>query len=67
MYRHLVEKQKIEVHAKKVITIGACDSNLAVGDFFKVDKKKGNVATLPESVVVSIAFDDGSVATMEVK
>ena len=49
------------------VTFSAGESPLRVGDFFKVDKKKGNVATKPKSVTVTVAFDDGSVATVEVR
>jgi len=57
----------VTMELSTAVTIGAGDSPLRVGDFFKVDKKKGNVATKPKSVTVTVAFDDGSVATVQVR
>jgi hypothetical protein len=42
------------------------EGTLNTGDFFKMDKKKGKVLQAPKDVTITVAFDDGSVATVKV-
>jgi len=53
----------IDLSTDAVIKPG--EGQLEVNGFFKVDKKKGNVAKAPKSVTITVAFDDGSVFTAD--
>jgi len=55
----------IELASTNVIEPG--EARIDIGDFFKIDKKKGKQPKAPKDVVVTIAFDDGSVQTVTVK
>ena len=61
-----IDPGTVTIPLKDSVAMAPGEASLAIGDFFKLDRKKGKVLKAPNDVVVTVTFDDGSVATIKV-